>query len=71
MSDNESDELIGSTTDPRLLYLLDEAVKSMDARAGIRAGMYIRAAHDFAHGRQSNALDICLEMFEPNDEVSG
>jgi hypothetical protein len=38
----------------------------MDERAGLRAGMYIRAAHDFVNGRQSDMLNTCLEMFEPN-----
>ncbi len=51
-----------------LAYLINEAVKSMEAHEGLRCGMYIRAAHDWIHGISNAKLDVCLEGFNSPTE---
>lgn len=50
-----------------LVYLIDQAVLSMDGGEGYRAGMYPRAAHDCIHGKDSDDLRICLEGLSGED----
>jgi hypothetical protein len=44
--------------------MIDQSIYSMERNEGIRAGFYIRAAHDFIHGIKSNTLEITLENYE-------
>lgn len=54
----------GSAIDARLLFMIDEAIKSMKAGQGCRTGLYIQALHDFAHGKKTAALDVCMDSYE-------
>lgn len=55
--------------DPKLVFMIDEAVKSMENREGFRSALYLRAAHDYIHNVKSVGLEICIENFEEIDNV--
>jgi len=36
---------------------------------GLRCGMYIRAAHDWIHGKESTELAVCMDGFLPSQQT--
>jgi len=46
-----------------LAFLIDESVKSMEKREGMRSALYLRAAHDYIHNIKSTELEVCLENY--------
>jgi hypothetical protein len=52
------------TVDPKLVFMIDEAVKSMENHEGYRCSFYLRAASDYIHSIQSNKVEIALEDYE-------
>lgn len=53
-----------SKTDPKLVFMIDEAVKSMENKEGFLSGFYLRAAYDYIHSIKSTTLEIALENYE-------
>lgn len=50
--------------DPELVFIIDEAIKSMNNRQGFRSGFYLRAAYDYVHSIDSTTLEIALENYQ-------
>jgi hypothetical protein len=51
--------------DPKLVFMINEAIQSMEAHQGIRCGFYLRAAHDYIHSKtDSTKLEIALENYD-------
>jgi len=49
--------------DPFIVFLIKEAVNSLDTLDGMRASLYIRAANDYLCGTKSNRLDVCKDTY--------